>query len=61
MSERKLPPIEGQEIILVAGAKELSPGSAGIKSHLGGQATTISGIAGATGGIDAGNFIEADV
>ena len=37
-----------------------TPGSAGVQSQVGGAATTVSGVAGATGGIGAGNLIEHD-
>ncbi|MGM9694759.1 MAG: hypothetical protein ACI3YC_07105 [Alloprevotella sp.] len=36
-------------------------GSAGVQSQLPGQATTVSGVAGSTGGIDAGNLIQSDL
>ena len=36
-------------------------GSAGLKTQLGGQATTVDGIAAASGGIEAGNLIEVDI
>lgn len=38
-----------------------TPGSAGVQSHVGGAATTVSNVAGATGGINAGNLIESDL
>lgn len=38
-----------------------SAGSAGLKTQLGGQATTVDGLATATGGIGAGNLIEVDI
>lgn len=38
-----------------------TPGSAGLQSQASGQPTTVSTIAGATGGIDAGNLVEVDV
>ena len=38
-----------------------TPGSAGVQSQVGGAATTVSGVAGATGGIGAGNLIEHDL
>lgn len=37
------------------------PGTAGVQSQVPGQATTVSGVAGATGGIDAGNLVESDL
>lgn len=36
-------------------------GSAGIQSQIPGQAATVSGLAGATGGIKGGNMVETDV
>lgn len=36
-------------------------GSAGVQSQLPGQATTVSGVAGSTGGIGAGNLIQSDL
>ena len=36
-------------------------GSAGIESQVGGQPTTVSGVAGATGGIAPGNLVEVDI
>lgn len=38
-----------------------TPGSAGVQSQVGGAATTVSNVAGATGGINAGNLIESDL
>ncbi len=37
------------------------PGSAGVESQVPGAPTTVSGVAGATGGIGAGNLIQADL
>lgn len=39
----------------------LTPGSAGIQSHLPGQPATVTGAAETTGGIMSGNFIESDI
>ncbi|MBF1591204.1 MAG: hypothetical protein HXO19_08945 [Prevotella shahii] len=61
MAIKRVPPIEGQQIILVTGTNEPTVGSAGIKSQLCGQVTTVSSVAEATGGIKAGNLIEVDV
>lgn len=36
-------------------------GSAGVKSQVAGQPTTVSAVAGSTGGINAGNLIERDI
>jgi hypothetical protein len=36
-------------------------GSAGLESQVGNQPTTVSGAAAASGGVDAGNFIEPDI
>lgn len=38
-----------------------TPGSAGVQSQVGGAATTVSNVAEATGGINAGNLIESDL
>ncbi len=38
-----------------------SPGSAGVQSQAPGNATTVSNVAGATGGIAPGNLIETDI
>ena len=38
-----------------------SPGTAGIQSQAPGQASTVSNLAGATGGIAPGNLVEADI
>ena len=40
---------------------DTTPGSAGLESKMPGQPTTVSGIAGATGGVGAGNLVETDV
>lgn len=39
----------------------VAPGTAGLPSQMPGQPTTVSGIAGGTGGVDAGNLVEVDV
>ena len=61
MAIKRITPLDGQTTILVTGNSESNLGSAGVRSQLGGQAMTVSGIANATGGISAGNLIEADV
>ena len=38
-----------------------SPGTAGVQSQAPGQATTVSTVAGATGGIAPGNLVETDI
>ena len=38
-----------------------TPGTAGVNSQVGGAAITVSNVAGATGGIDAGNLVERDI
>ena len=38
-----------------------TPGTAGVQSQVGGTPTTVSSVAGATGGIGAGNLVEADI
>lgn len=38
-----------------------SPGSAGVQSQAPGNPSTVSSLAGATGGIDAGNLVEPDI
>lgn len=44
-----------------SGAVNVTPGTAGLNTQVGGQATTVNGAAGATGGIAPGNFIETDI
>ena len=61
MMFKRITPLDGQTTILVTGNSEPGLGSAGVRSQLGGQASTVSGMANATGGISAGNLIEADV
>lgn len=38
-----------------------TPGTAGVKTQVGGAATTVSNVAGATGGIGPGNFVQSDL
>lgn len=61
MMFKRITPLDGQTTILVTGNSEPDLGSAGVRSQLGGQASTVSGMANATGGISAGNLIEANV
>ena len=45
-----------------AGTKvSTTPGSAGINSQVPGQSSTVSGLAGASGGIAPGNLVETDI
>lgn len=48
-------------VVVPSGGATPAPGSAGVKSQLGGQATTVSGIAEATGGVEGGNLIQPDI
>lgn len=43
------------------GGAQPQPGSAGVSTQLPGQSTTISNVAGATGGINGGNLVETDI
>lgn len=38
-----------------------APGSAGVESQVPGQASTVSGLANATGGVDGGNLVQPDI
>ena len=38
-----------------------TPGTAGVQSQVGGAATTVSNVAGATGGIGPGNLVQSDL
>lgn len=50
------------ETVNVGGANPTpTPGSAGVESQVAGAATTVSNVAGATGGIGAGNLVERDL
>lgn len=50
------------EVVNVGGQyPAASPGTAGVNSQVPGQATTVSGVAGVTGGIAGGNLIEPDI
>lgn len=61
MAEKVTPPVEGQTVSVVTGNLEPASGSAGLNTQLGGSPTTVSAIASATGGIDAGNLIIPDI
>ena len=51
-----------EEVTLTGGTPTVaSKGSAGLDSQVGNQPTTVSGAAVATGGVDAGHFIEPDI
>ena len=51
-----------EEVTLTGGTPTVaSKGSAGLDSQVGNQPTTVSGAAVATGGLDAGHFIEPDI
>ncbi|MBP3511168.1 MAG: hypothetical protein J6K19_03905 [Prevotella sp.] len=52
-----------EETVIVGTGSEVptSPGSAGVQSQAPGTATTVSSVAGATGGIAPGNLIETDI
>lgn len=47
--------------VVPSGGVTPTPGTAGVQSQLGGQATTVSGVAEATGGLAPGNLIETDI
>lgn len=51
------------EEVQVVATPNVTPGAgtAGVQTQVGGQATTVSGAANATGGVDAGNFIQPDI
>lgn len=50
------------EVVNVGGQNaQPTPGSAGVNTQVAGQPTTVSSVAGATGGIEGGNLIESDV
>ncbi len=53
--------MDGEKVQVGGAYGTPTPGSAGVKSQVAGQGATVSGAAGATGGIDAGNFIERDI
>jgi len=51
-----------KENVQVVDAAPIKPtkGSAGLKTQLAGQATTVSNVSAATGGVGRGKFIERD-
>lgn len=54
--------MDGENIIPGGGtAPATSAGSAGVQSQIPGAPTTVSALAGATGGIDNGNMVEVDI
>ena len=53
--------MEGEVMNLGGKSQQPIPGSAGVQSQVPGQATTVSGVADASGGIGAGNLVEADL
>lgn len=46
--------------IVDAAPMQATKGSAGLKTQLAGQATTVSNVSAATGGIGRGKFVETD-
>ena len=52
---------ENESVEVASGSPELSRGTADLKDIAGGQATTVTGAALASGGLTAGNFIETGV
>ena len=50
-----------EEINVNAGASVTTPGSVGLNTQQVGQATTVDGLAGASGGIGAGNLFDTDI
>lgn len=55
--------VEDMENVTMGSGKPVSTGagSAGLKSQAAGQASTVSGLAGASGGIAPGNLVETDI
>lgn len=53
--------IGNESVRLVSGEVNTKPGSVGIQSQVPGHAATVTNAASATGGIDAGNFVERDI
>lgn len=53
--------MDGETVKVGGTAPQAKPGSAGVNSHVSGAATTVSNVAGATGGIAGGNLIESDL
>ena len=52
---------ENESVQLASGSPTITEGTAGLKDIVAGQATTVSAAADASGGINAGNFIESAV
>ena len=52
---------DNESVKVISGTPTVSEGTAGLKDIVAGQPATVSGAADATGGINAGNFIDADV
>lgn len=50
-----------ETVNVTTGTVTTQPGSAGVQSQVPGQATTVSGVAEATGGVGAGNLVEVDI
>lgn len=53
--------MEGENVNVGGQNPTPTPGTAGVKSQVGGAATTVSNVAGATGGIGPGNFVQSDL
>ena len=53
--------MEGEKVIVGGQTATPTPGTAGVQSQVGGQAMTVSGLAGATGGVGAGQLVERDL
>ena len=53
--------MEGEVVNVGGQAPVATGGSVGLNSQVAGAATTVSGVAGATGGIDGGNLIQSDI
>lgn len=53
--------MDGETVNVGGTNPQPTPGTAGVQSQVGGAATTVSNVAGATGGIDAGNLVERDL
>ena len=53
--------MEGSKVEVGGSHTTPSPGTAGVQSQVGGTPTTVSSVAGATGGIEAGNLVERDI
>lgn len=53
--------MDGEKVIVGGSSPVAAPGSAGINSQVNGEAATVSNLAGATGGLEAGNLVEPDI